>query len=371
MKMAFFGSSLVSAYWNGAATYYRGIIRALAKAGHEITFYEPDIYDRQAHRDIEDPPYAKVRVYSAEDEQTVLGALKEAEDADLMIKTSGVGAFDEFLEAQVLELRQPGQRVVFWDVDAPATLERVGADKADPFRRLIPEYDAILTYGGGPPVVQAYEELGARGCYPIYNALDPTTHFRVEPDERFSAQLGFVGNRLPDREERVEEFFFKPARELSDHHFLLAGSGWGDKERPENLEYMGHLYSRDHNRFNSSCSAILNINRASMARFGYSPPTRVFEAAGAAACLITDAWEGIEEFLTPGEEVLVVKNGDDVVSLLKSTSEERRREIGETARRRVLSEHTYEDRARDMEAVLERLFGSPSVGVDQSMGGGR
>ncbi|HEY3579810.1 MAG TPA: hypothetical protein VGK82_04675, partial [Pyrinomonadaceae bacterium] len=62
MKIAFFGSSLVSAYWNGAATYYRGIIRALDRLGHEITFYEPDAYDRQKHRDIPDPEWARVVV---------------------------------------------------------------------------------------------------------------------------------------------------------------------------------------------------------------------------------------------------------------------------------------------------------------------
>lgn len=371
MKMAFFGSSLVSAYWNGAATYYRGIISALWAQGHQITFFEPDVYDRQAHRDIDDPSYATVRVYSAANEESVLKALEEAQEADLLIKTSGIGAFDEFLEAQVLQARRPGQKVLFWDVDAPATLERVQADKEDPFRELIPKYDGILTYGGGPPVINAYKSLGAKSCDPIYNALDPKTHHPVEPDARFQADVGFVGNRLPDREERVDEFFFKPARELSEEHFLLAGSGWGDKEMPENMEYMGHLYSRDHNRFNSSCSAVLNINRASMARFGFSPPTRVFEAAGAAACLITDAWEGIEEFLTPGEEVLIAENGDEVVELLKATSLEQRRQIGEAARRRVLAEHTYEDRAKDVAKVLARLFGADHDGLGATMGGGR
>jgi glycine C-acetyltransferase len=54
LQIAFFGSSLLSAYWNGAATYYRGIVRALSDRGHRITFYEPDAYGRQTHRDIDD-----------------------------------------------------------------------------------------------------------------------------------------------------------------------------------------------------------------------------------------------------------------------------------------------------------------------------
>src|SRR3982751_5617497 len=159
MNIAFFGSSLVSAYWNGAATYYRGILRALHERGHRITFYEPDAFGRQQHRDIADPEWSRVVVYEGE---AGLGrALEQARNADLIAKASGVGVFDELLERAVLEIRRPDATVVFWDVDAPATLDRVERDSADPFRALIPRYDAILTYGGGDPVVSAYTRLGA------------------------------------------------------------------------------------------------------------------------------------------------------------------------------------------------------------------
>ncbi|HEX5217943.1 MAG TPA: hypothetical protein VFZ59_00110, partial [Verrucomicrobiae bacterium] len=156
MKIAFFGSSLVSAYWNGAATYYRGMVRALHARGHDITFFEPDAYQRQKYRDIPNPDWARVEVYSAESEEPVLRAVEQGRRADLVIKASGVGAFDELLEAAVLELKTPSRLVVFWDVDAPATLDRVQQNHADPFRRLIPEYDLIFTYGGGQPVIDAY-----------------------------------------------------------------------------------------------------------------------------------------------------------------------------------------------------------------------
>ncbi|MFT3828647.1 MAG: hypothetical protein QM691_02970 [Opitutaceae bacterium] len=170
LDIAFFGSSLVSAYWNGAATYYRGIVRALAERGHRVTFYEPDAYDRQQHRDIPDPDWAKVVVYPATTEAAVLQTLEQARGADLVIKASGVGVHDGLLDAAVLELASPTTLVAFWDVDAPATLDRVQADPDDPFRTLIPRYDLVLTYGGGPPVIAAYSELGARICRPIYNA---------------------------------------------------------------------------------------------------------------------------------------------------------------------------------------------------------
>ncbi len=360
LDIAFFGSSLVSAYWNGAATYYRGVLRALARRGHRITFYEPDAYGRQQHRDIPDPDWARVVVYPGEGEEGVFRALEAARAADLVVKASGVGVFDQLLEREVLALQRPGTIVVFWDVDAPATLERLRDDPADPFRALIPRYDLVFTYGGGDPVVGEYGALGARSCVPIYNAVDPETHYPVAADPRFEADLGFLGHRLPDREARVDEFFLGVAARLPRHRFLLGGNGWEDKPMPVNVRYLGHVYSGDHNAFNCSPRAVLNINRASMARTGYSPPTRIFEAAGAGACIITDRWAGIEEFLEPNREVLVASDGADVASQLEGLTAERAVVIGRAALERVLAEHTYTRRAAAVERALDALVAVPS-----------
>jgi spore maturation protein CgeB len=256
------------------------------------------------------------------------------------------------LEAAVVDMKRPDRTVIFWDVDAPATLDRVMNDPLDPFASLIPQYDLILTYGGGAPVVEAYEFLGACECIPIYNALDPSTHYPVLPDSRFRSDLAFCGNRLPDRETRVEEFFFKPAGSMTGHSFLLGGNGWKDKAIPENIQYVGHLYTRDHNAFNCTPRYILNISRASMAKYGYSPATRVFEAAGAGACIITDHWEGINTFLEPEKEILVAYEGKDVADYLKTVTPDFARTVGEAARKRVLAEHTYDHRAEQLEKVL-------------------
>ena len=350
--IAFFGSSLVSAYWNGAATYYRGIIRGLHAQGFEVTFYEPDAYERQQHRDIPDPDWARVVVYPADSEEHALRALESAAGADVIVKTSGVGVFDALLERAVVETKRPDAVTIFWDVDAPATLDRLHADPADPFHALVPQYDMVLTYGGGDPVVRAYEAAGARLCVPIYNALDPDTHHPVAPDPRFDADLGFLGNRLPDREARVEAFFLDAAARSPEHRFLLGGNGWHDKPLPGNVTYVGHVYTADHNAFNVTPRAVLNVSRESMARYGFSPATRVFEAAGAAACLITDAWEGIELFLEPGREVLVAGTGDEVAAHVASLDDRTARDIGEAALRRVLAEHTYTHRVMQVAALL-------------------
>ncbi|HKG34641.1 MAG TPA: glycosyltransferase [Gemmatimonadales bacterium] len=359
MDIAFFGSSLVSAYWNGAATYYRGIIRALHGRGHRVTFYEPNAYGRQEHRDIADPDWAQVVVYSGETEDAALQAVEQARGADLIVKASGIGIFDTLLEAAVLELQRPETLVVFWDVDAPATLDRIEQDPLDPFRPLIPRYDLVLTYGGGDPVVRAYHSFGARECVPIYNALDPSTHHPVPPDPRFAGDLAFLGNRLPDREARVEEFFLAAATALPDKTFLLGGSGWGDKRLPPNVRYVGHVYTQDHNAFNCTPTAVLNVNRESMARYGFSPPTRVFEAAGAGACLITDHWEGIELFLEPDREVIVARSGLQVAQCLGGLSPASARELGRSAQQRILAEHTYDHRAAQVEELLDARRPAP------------
>lgn len=351
MKIFVFASSLTSSYWNGAATYYRGIYKNLRACGHEIIFAEPDIYGRQQRRDEGDFSYARIIVYATPGDIPRL--LAEACDADLVIKHSGIGAADTILERGVLQCRSPHTLVAFWDVDAPATLARVERDTADTFRRLIPEYDFILTYGGGPPVVEHYRRLGARECYPIYNALDPHTHYSVAADPSLGCDLAFVGHRLPDRERRVEEFFLRAAELAPEMLFVLGGEGWGDKTLPANVRWIGHVGTSDHNRVNCSARMVLNINRESMAGVGFSPPTRVFEAAGSAACVITDAWDGIDLFFHPSREILTAACAEEVVHHLRTVDRCRAAEIGKAMLRRALKDHTYTLRAREVDQVLQ------------------
>lgn len=357
MKIAFWGSSLVSAYWNGAATYYRGILRALAQLGHEITFFEPDAYNRQQHRDIEDPEWARIVVYNADDRDEVNRNLAASARFDVVVKASGVGVLDEYLESCAAALPTSVCKV-FWDVDAPATLERLASNPNDPFHKALPRFDLVLTYGGGKRVTDEYRGVGARECCAIYNAFDPDVHFPVAPDTRFKCDLSFLGNRLPDREARVEEFFLKPAYVASAQRFLLGGSGWSDKPLSPNVSYLGHVYTAEHNAFNCSARMVLNISRDSMARYGFSPATRVFEAAGAAACLITDAWEGIEAFLQPGKEILVAHSGADVAQIVQELNTECARAVGDASRKRVLAEHTYERRGTLVESILRQVVSS-------------
>ena len=356
MKIAFYGSSLVSSYWNGAATYYRGVLSRLHARGWEIVFYEPDAFDRQAHRDLEHVPYARSVVYPATPD-AARAALAEAGAADVVVKASGVGVFDDLLLAGVLDAVRPDALAVFWDVDAAATLEELRASGPDhPTRRALSRLDHVLTYGGGEPVVRAYTDLGAPACTPVYNALDPHTHHPVPPEPRFAADLNFLANRLPDREARVEAFFLRAAELLPDRRFRIGGNGWGDKPMPANVADMGHVYTAQHNAFNTSPLAVLNVARDSMAAIGFSPATRVFEAAGAGGCLITDHWEGIPMFLEPDVEVLVARDGQDVADHLRRLTPERARAVGEAARLRILRDHTYDKRGDQVDALLREAL---------------
>ncbi|MFB3916388.1 MAG: glycosyltransferase [Terriglobales bacterium] len=349
MKLFVFGSSLTSCYWNGAATYYRGIYKNLAKLGYEVTFAEPDIYGRQQNRDTHDIDYAQVIVYRTGEADRLLAL---ASQADLIIKHSGVGAEDELLERRIFECQSQRTRVAFWDVDAPATLARVDANHADPFCGLVPRFDFIFTYGGGPPVVEHYKRLGARNCYPIYNGLDPDTHHPAPPDAALACDLVFVGNRLPDRERRVEDFFLRAAALAPEMQFILGGEGWAGKSMLPNVRWIGHVGTSEHNRINCSARMVLNINRDSMASVGFSPPTRVFEAAGAGACLITDAWAGIEQFFQPGREILVARSAEEIVHLLRSVQRASAAAIGRAMRQRALRDHSYALRAAQVDNIL-------------------
>ncbi len=343
MKIFAFGSSIVSSYWNGAATYYRGCYKYLARLGYEITFVEPDAYGRQQHRDSDDFGYVNSIVYRPGVDLD--GMLALAAQADIVVKHSGIGVDDAELERRVPAQCSASAMTFIWDVDAPATVYRMRSNPDDALASACAGYDAILTYGGGPKARDGYLEFGARAYYSMYNGLDPETHFPVAADPAFACDVAFLGNRLPDREARVDELFLRAAALVPHQRFLLGGEGWGDKPLPKNVRWIGHVATGDHNRLNCSAGMVLNINRASMADFGFSPPTRVFEVSGAGTCMLCDDWEGISDCFEPQREILVVRNAEDIASAVDKYDAASRRRIGAAFQARALRDHTYAQRA--------------------------
>ncbi len=358
MKIFAFGSSIVSSYWNGAATYYRGIYKALERLGHQITFAEPDAYGRQEKRDAGDYSYVTSIVYTPGRDLDAM--LEQAANADLVVKHSGIGVDDVQLETRVLEC-QPHALVAFWDVDAPATIARMEENADDPFAKALPHYDVVLTYGGGPGTERGYRRFGARAYLSVYNGLDPDTHHPVAPDPTVASDLAFIGNRLPDREKRVEDLFLSAAELAPEKRFLLGGEGWGDKPMPANVRWIGHVPTTEHNRVNCSASMVLNINRASMANSGFSPPTRVFEVAGSGSCLLCDDWPGVDDCFEPGKELLIVRSAQDVADALRNHDRASAQKMGAALRARALRDHTYARRALLVDAALRSRFCSVSA----------
>lgn len=355
MKIFVIGSSIVSSYWNGAATYYRGCYKYLERLGHQIVFAEPDAYGRQQHRDNDDFSYIESLVYQPV--KDIDRILRLASEFDVVVKHSGVGIDDEELETRLPEL---GKHCVitFWDVDAPATLARMNANPSDIFRLSIPYYDAVLTYGGGPFCENRYRAFGAKAYFSIYNGLDPETHFPVLPKTDLVCDVAFLGNRLPDREHRVEELFFRSAKLAPTRRFILGGEGWGNKDLPSNVRWIGHVPTMDHNFLNCSAGMVMNINRTSMAQSGFSPPTRIFEVAGAGGCLLCDDWPGIDDCFMPNEEILIVRKAEDVIFYLERCTPEIRLRIGTAFRSRALRDHTYAQRARQAELAFRTCLKS-------------
>jgi spore maturation protein CgeB len=354
VKIFAFGSSLVSSYWNGAATYYRGCYKYLAKMGYDITFAEPDAYGRQQHRDNDDFSYARSLVYrphvdergndcGSKDLDRILDLAKET---DIVVKHSGIGVDDAELEKRVPMECGAHAMTFIWDVDSPATIARMRAHReTDALAASCAQYDGVLSYGGGPKARDGFLEFGARSYYSFYNGLDSETHHPVAPEPALACDLLFLGNRLPDREARVDELFLRAAELAPDQRFLLGGEGWADKRMPPNVRYIGHVPTADHNRANCSAGMVLNINRASMADFGFSPPTRVFEVAGAGTCMLCDDWPGLDDCFQPGGEILVVRNAEDVAAALHKHDASSRRRIGDAFHARALADHTYAMRA--------------------------
>jgi spore maturation protein CgeB len=352
MRIVIFGLSVSSSWGNGHATIWRGLCAALGRMGHRVTFFERDVSYYAAHRDLRAPTGFELVLYPAWG--AVAGAARgAAAEADVAMVTSYC---PDAQAATDLVLSGAGGLRVFYDLDTPVTLERLrtsGAVDYIPPYGLAP-FDLVLSYTGGAALRELTARLGARSVAPLYGSADPARHRPVAPTPRYQADLSYLGTYAGDRQAALERLFIEPARCLRDRRFLIGGALYPHGfPWVENISFVRHVPPPEHPAFYSSSAATLSVTRAAMAEMGHCPSGRLFEAGACATPVLSDAWDGLDEFFEPGREILVIRTAGDVVDVLTRPAAALRR-VGEAARARVLAEHTADHRARQLVALLER-----------------
>ena len=352
MKYVVFGLSISSSWGNGHATLWRGLCAALVRRGHHVVFYEKHTPYYRRHRDATEIPGCRLVLY-ADWREVRADAAAEVAEADAVIVTSYC---PDALAAGELAHAAPGLSV-FYDLDTGVTLER--AARGEPVEyigaRGLGDYDLVLSYTGGTALLDLQQLLGARRVAPLYGSVDPGVHAPVPAVERYRCDLSYLATHAADRHALVMELFIAPARARPDYRFIIAGPLYPpDFPWQTNIQYIEHVPPADHPVFYCSSRATLNLTRAAMARTGYCPSGRLFEAAAAGVPIISDSWEGLEAFFTPGEEIIVVQRAEDVIAALARDNAELKR-IAAAARVRALEQHTADRRAQQLEAILAEV----------------
>ena len=352
MRLVILGLSITSSWGNGHATTYRGLVRELARRGHEVWFLERDQPWYAEHRDLPRPPFGETHLYAdvAELRARFEGTIRTA---DSVI----VGSFvPEGIEVGEWVTRHARGVTAFYDIDTPVTLGKLARGDCDYLSRaLVPRYALYLSFTGGPTLRRIEGELGSPCARPLYCAVDPELYY-PEPEVNLNGKrwaLGYLGTFSPDRQPTLERLLLGTAVRAPGQRFVVAGPQYPTTVRwPANVERIDHLSPGDHRAFYNAQRFTLNVTRAEMIRAGYSPSVRLFEAAACGVPILSDRWPGLEDFFRPGCEILVVQSTSEALGLLRDLPEAAAREVGARARQRVLSGHTAAHRAAELETLL-------------------
>jgi spore maturation protein CgeB len=352
MKLVIFGLTVSSSWGNGHATLWRGLLGALSARGHEVTFFERDVPYYASHRDLTKLSGGRLVLYRDWDE-IISEANRELREADIGMVTSycpdGIAATELVLGSNTTH--------VFYDLDSPITLDQLRLGKTVEYlgSRGLRDFDLVLSYTGGLALERLKTELGARCVAPLYGSVDPTVHKPAASIDMFQCDLSYLGTYAEDRQAALNQFFVEPARRLPNHKFLIGGAQYPENfPWSENIFFARHVAPPDHAAFYSSSRFTLNVTRRAMAEMGYCPSGRLFEAAACGTPILSDWWEGLDEFFKPELEILVTHNAEEAIAALQLPQEELDK-IARSARERTLSEHLAEHRAQELEEILNNF----------------
>jgi spore maturation protein CgeB len=353
MHCVIFGLTISSSWGNGHATLWRALLKAMARRGHTVSFYEKVVPYYASNRDeLELPSGTRLHLYHSVDDVRVQ-ARRELATADLAMCSSYC---PDGPAASVLILESNAAIKAFYDLDTPVTLRALNGGVRVEYlpENGLADFDFVLSYTGGRALGELQTRLGARRVAPLYGWVDPEAHRPMPPMPEFQAALSYLGTYATDRQRAIEELFLIPAQKLPKGRFVMGGAQYPDAfPWSENVFFVRHLPPSLHAAFYCSSRATLNVTRGAMAEYGYCPSGRLFEAAACGAPLLTDSWEGLEAFFTPGEELLRVNTAEDVLDALSLSDAELRR-IADAGRARALSDHTAERRLDDLEALCQQ-----------------
>jgi spore maturation protein CgeB len=369
MRFVVFGLTVSSTWGNGHATLWRGLAAALGRSGHQLEFFEKDQPWYATHRDLDVLPGGRLHLYSRlmDERARVETALA---GADVAMVTSYC---PDALLASELVLESSGVVRAFYDLDTGVTLARLAAgervDWVGP--RGLADYDLVLSFTGGRALRLLRDRLGARDAAPLYASVDPSVHRPSSAVAAFRGDVSYLGTFAPSRQRALEALFLGPARRMPDRTFVLAGSMY-DAAFPwaENIRYVRHLEPALHPAFFSSSPLTVNVTRAEMAEMGHCPSPRLFEAAACGVPVLSDWFDGLDAFFTPGEEILVARNADEATHAIALPRMAHER-MGRRARERALAEHTADARAAELVTLCDRASRGAVARAPAESGGGR
>jgi len=351
MKLVIFGLTISSSWGNGHATIWRGLLKAFSARGHEVVFFERDVpYYAGCHRDLQSLEYGSLILYSNW-ESIRPRALREVSDADVAMITSYC---PDGRAAAELVLDSAAELKTFYDLDTPVTLARLEAGEDVPYipRNGLADFDLVFSYTGGKALEGLQSRLGARAVAPLYGSVDPSVHAPSAPREIFGGDISYLGTYAADRQQKLSELFIEPARLLPENKFIIGGAQY-PAEFPwtNNIHFVRHLPPADHPAFYCSSRLTLNVTRQSMAEMGHCPSGRLFEAAACRTAILSDWWEGLDEFFTAGEEILIARDNSDAIAALALSEGEIQR-VAQAGYEKALSQHTAAHRAEELENIL-------------------
>lgn len=357
MKIVVFGLTISSSWGNGHATLWRGFAHASAERGYRFVFFEHDTPYYAMNRDPY-PQYGETVLYDDWD-SIRKDAARALADADVAIVSSYC---PDGIAASALVCDSPRAVSVFYDLDTPVTLAKLARGEETTYigPRKLADFDLVLSFTGGPVLNALRDQLGARRVAPLYGHVDPDQHHQTAPKPQYASDFSYLGTYAADRQNALNMFFVEAARLRPRSKFMIAGAQYPlDFPWTDNIYFVRHLPPSEHSAFFSSSALTLNITRADMAANGWCPSGRLFEAGACGTPIVSDWFDGLDHFLVPGSETLVMRNAADALAALDLDEAEKQR-IGRAARDRVLAEHTSTARLAEFERYVDAARAAPA-----------